>query len=104
MKKVISYKDRYIHEYEFGDKHINYCIGFYQNECFTDEEECGNFELAEYQDILKCFGAKQFEHVFEYEDGFTRTVQDSYFDTIEQCKLAINYLIYVDLVKFSHVR
>ena len=90
--KALKYKNRYIHEYVWGDKEINYCIGFRENESLIDEEEAGMFGLDEYQITLNHFGAKQFEHEFDYGDGKPLTVQDSYFDTIEQCKGAIDYL------------
>lgn len=91
--KTIKYKNRYIHEYAFGDKDINYCVGFNEDEPLIDEEEAGMFGLDEYQETLKHFGAKQNIHEFNYGDGVKLTVQDSYFDTIEQCQEVINYLI-----------
>ena len=90
---VEGYKNRFIHEYNYGDKEINYCIGFRKEEPLIDEEEAGMFSLDEYQETLKRFGAKQFIHEFDYGDGFKLEVQDSYFDTIEQCKAAIDYLV-----------
>ncbi len=94
--KAIKYQDRFIHEYQFGDKDINYCIGLNEDESYIDEDEAGNFGLDEYQEALKKFGAKQFEHEFDYSDGYTRIVQDSYFNTVEQCKNAIDYLIQLE--------
>ena len=95
MLQPIKYKNKYIHEYQWGDKEVNYIISSREEEAYIDEEEAESFNLPlkKYQEILKSFGAKQYHHEFVYNDiEDTKKVQDSYFDSIKQCQEAIDYL------------
>lgn len=47
---------------------------------------------AIYQETLNSFGAKQYHHQFVYAEDDVKDVQDSYFESLEDCKNAIDAL------------
>lgn len=85
LKLPYKLNERWIHKYEF-DK-TGYCIGHSEDEVFIDEEECEFEDITEnsWQEKLKEFGAITYDHVFEYSDGYKRTVHDTYFERLEDC-------------------
>lgn len=93
----IEHKGVFIHKYNTNDENVKgdfFSIGHFKSEPLIDEEEAMAFgvALSHYQDVLKLHGAKQYHHQFVYAKDDVKDVQDSYFQSVEECKNAIDAL------------
>ena len=94
----MEYKGLFIHKYNANDENLKgdfFAIGCYFSEVFTDEDEASTHGMytIDYQNLLKFCGAKQYHHKFIYGENDEKNVQDSYFENLEDCKKAIEYII-----------
>lgn len=84
-----------INKYDSNVKELEntFCISNGE-ENFIDEEIADflKMPITDYQNTLKQFDAGQYEHKFNYGDGFNRIVQDSYFMKLEDCQKALDFL------------
>lgn len=93
----VEHKGLFIHEYNTNDEAVKgdfFMVGHSERDSYIDEEEAMTFSLSqeEYQKILNRHGAKQYNHDIVYAKDDIKPAFDSYFETIEEAKNAIDEL------------